>query len=121
VASSFSPGACLAVPLHEAVTPPLARPIMITSILSNAPKRSRTGRVPDSRDIGFELLALSCQCPVYDMMVSRPLSLPSGASTTTPIPSARGSSDETSVREMDAYDRALLRVNREIRTNNSLL
>jgi hypothetical protein len=63
VASSFSPGACLAVPLHEAVTPPLARPITDTSILSNAPNAPGPVEWPDSRHVGFELLALNSPMP----------------------------------------------------------
>jgi len=31
VASNVKPGACLAVPLHEAVTPPLDRPVRVIS------------------------------------------------------------------------------------------
>jgi hypothetical protein len=57
VASSFSPGAGLAVPLHEAVLPPLARPIMVTSILSNAPNAPGPVEWRTAETLGFELLA----------------------------------------------------------------
>ena len=84
MASNVKPGACLAVPLQEAVTPPLNQPVMVTSISSKVPNAPGPGECLVAKRVA------SSQCPVYAIMVSRPLSLPSGASTTTPVRMANG-------------------------------
>src|ERR1700722_1284718 len=90
VASNVKPGACLAVPLHEAVMPPLDRPVRLKSRSSTSPKAPGPGECRVAKRVASNCSPSVHQSPVYDIMVSPPLSLPSGASTTTPAPSASG-------------------------------
>jgi hypothetical protein len=64
VASNIKPGTCLAVPLHEAVTPPLDRPVRgYIEIVYPAERSGLTGRVSFGKKGGFELLAVSSPMP----------------------------------------------------------
>jgi hypothetical protein len=90
VASNVKLGPCLAVPLHDAVIPPFDRPVRVTSRSSTSPNAPGPGECRVAKTVASNCSPSIRQCPVYDIMVSRPLSVPSGASTTTPIPSASG-------------------------------
>src|SRR5450631_2755947 len=90
VASNVKLGACAAVPLHEAVTPPLDRPVNITLRSSASPNAPGPGECRVANTVASNCSPSARQCPVYDIMVSPPLNLPSGASTTVPTPSASG-------------------------------
>src|ERR1700678_2235100 len=90
VASNVKPGACLAVPLHEAVTSLLDRPVRLISRSSMSPNAPGPGECRVAKRVASNCSPSGRQWPVYDIMVSPPLNLPSGASTTTPVPSASG-------------------------------
>jgi hypothetical protein len=78
VASNIKAGTCLAVPLHEAVMPPLDRPVRLKSRSSTSPNAPGPGECRVAKRVALNYSPPVRQWPVYDIMVSSPLNLPSG-------------------------------------------